>query len=184
MPKLAHGRSRLPVPNDPRILRAIYKATLKGHSIDVAATYARIGAMTARDWYSTGMEQLETWDGSQSPAELGSHALFAWTVKAAEVAMQDHCVDVVDASIDKGQWLAAMTKLDRRNRRDWGQRPMVEVHNESQTLILQGTMPDAVEHELIAQAHTRALAAQRQIEAGGASQDEATPPPDTTLPEA
>lgn len=171
MPKLGHGRTRLPVPNDPKILRAIYQATRKGHSIDVAATYARIGAMTARDWRNEGDAVLEAWDGSQSPAELGPHALFAWTVKCAEVSMQDYCVDIVDASITKGQWLAAMTKLDRRNRRDWGQRPQVEVHNTSQTLILHGTLPPGAEHELIAQAYARSQAAQLRIEAGGGSED-------------
>jgi hypothetical protein len=177
MPALRTGTT-LPRPTDPDIIARVAEATRKGHPITTAGTLAGIGAATATQWYSRGLEQLET-DG-----ELGSHALFALAVKQAEAELVDSQLGVIQDAGSKGMWAAAMTLLERRFPQDFGRNQTVNVKQESLTVVLHGTLPPGAEHELIAQAHARLRAAQLQIEAGGASQDEATPPADYTLPEA
>lgn len=132
MPALAF-RTKMPKPDNPFILRTMYKAFRLGHPMDTATTKARIGVMTGWDWLHKGEAMLDNWDGKQSPRQLGSHALFAWVCKAGELAMERRCVDVIDDNVDKGNWVTAFTKLERRRNKHWGRQQQPEA---ARTVIL------------------------------------------------
>ncbi len=168
----------MPKPDDPDILARFAEATRKGHPLATASTMAGLEASTGSHWRAVGEQQLEAGD------EHGSHVLFVQTLRAAEAVFVDTRLDRIDAAGAKGNWAADMTVLERRRPQDFGRNQTVNVKQESLTVVLQGTLPPGAEHELIAQAAARLRAAQLQIEAGGASQDDSPPPPDITLSEA
>ena len=172
MPAL-RTRTTMPKPSDPIIIARIATATQRGHPLHTAATLAGIGATTAKDWRTIGDEQLEAGD------EHGSHAAFALALKQAEARLVARRLKRIDKAGQRGNWAADMTLLERRFPQDFGRNQTVNVKTESLSVVLHGTLPPGAEHELIAQAHARL-----QLEAGGGSQDEASPPADSTIPEA
>ncbi len=106
----------MPRPNDPRILRRIYKATRSGHAITTAGTLAGLGETVAWDWLRQGTEQLRAGD------EHGSHAKFARVVNMAEAQRVQAMLDAVDAAGEspaKG-WVPMMTREQRRRKDEWG----------------------------------------------------------------
>ena len=132
MPKLKHF-PRMPKPDDPRILRRIYKATRKGHGITTAGTLAGLGATTAYQWLLKGQAQIEAGE------EQGSHVRFAKVWEMAEARRVDRLGDVIEAEGDKGNWVALMTREERRRAREWGKQQYLEV--EQRSLSIQVTLP-------------------------------------------
>ncbi len=131
MPALAQ-RSTRPRPNDASILVAVSKCIALGIPVSDTAQAARIGEQTFRDWYRMGSQQLlDAGDiGTEQQArELGSHALFAWTVKEAEMRMVMRNLAVVerDKRIPGKGWLPAMTTLERRRPQDFGRNQRIDI---------------------------------------------------------
>ena len=131
MPALAE-RITMPRPNDASILTAVAKCIALGIPIRDTAQAARIGEQTFRDWYRMGSEQLlAAGDVSteEQARELGSHALFAWTVKESEMRMVMRNLAVVERdkrTPGKG-WLPAMTLLERRRPQDFGRNQRIDI---------------------------------------------------------
>jgi hypothetical protein len=179
----------MPQPNDADIMVRIATATERGHPLHSAAALAGISPSTAKLWREQGEQEMEaaiahTETAGKAPEELGSHVAFMLVLKEAEARLMARRLKRIDKAGQRGNWAADMTLLERRFPQDFGRNQTVNVKQESLTVVLHGTLPPGAEHELIAQAHARALAAQVQLEAGGGAENEATPPADTTLPEA
>ena len=120
MPALAY-RSRMPRPSDKEVQESIAASIELGHPLDTAGQIAGLGHDTARQWYVKGSAQLESGD------ELGSHAAFAATIKAAEAKMVDIQLHHIQRDAkNKGGWTAAMTLLERRRPKDFGRNVQVE----------------------------------------------------------
>ncbi|KKN39239.1 hypothetical protein LCGC14_0745220 [marine sediment metagenome] len=115
MPKLKY-RTRMPRPDDPSVLRRIYQATRKGHPITTAGTLAGLGESTAYEWYKLGQAQLQ--DGE----EHGSHVRFAKVVNLAEAQRVDALLDLITEHGRKGNWVALMTREERRRPQDFARR--------------------------------------------------------------
>ena len=130
MPRLV--ATTIPKPDDLAILQGVKEAITAGLPVHDAAQVARIGEQTFRDWYRLGSEQLATTDSctEQLAKELGPRALFAWTVKEAQLAMVQQNIKHIqrDAS-QKGGWTAAMTLLERRRPKDFGRNQQITVES-------------------------------------------------------
>lgn len=135
MPALAF-RSTLPRPDDPDIYTRVANAVRQGHPIDTAARLAGLGRTTARDWLNAGRAILDD-HPDKSPGELGSHAVFADAINAAEAEMVEAKLAEVnrDAAIPGKGWTAAMTLLERRRPQDFGRYNRVEVTQERTTTL-------------------------------------------------
>ncbi len=138
MPKLK-ARSRMPRPDDSDIIKTYCQAVAQGHPLDTAATLAGIGATTARDWIIQGEQALAaSEDGELRAEELGSHAVFARSVKQAEADFVSENLTAVHAArdADHKNWPAAMTLLERRRPRDFGRQQYLEVETHSTSIQL------------------------------------------------
>ena len=122
MPTLAY-RTKMPRPDDPDILEAIYVDVTRGIPLRHAAVRAGISEWTAYGWVDQA--KAEIGDGAEPHGELGSVALFGLMVKEANAA----CVDTEMTKWDAGgkDWVGAATKLERRFPRDFGRNQRIEI---------------------------------------------------------
>lgn len=134
MPALA-VRPRMPKPDDPGILARVAQAIQDGHPIATTAQLAGIGEMTVRDWLHAGEAWLNAHPDAQ-PQELGSHALFAYTIKQAEARFVDENLQYVRGARapDAKGWLPAMTLLERRRPQDFGRSDKRQVEQRTLTI--------------------------------------------------
>ena len=151
MPKFLH-RATMPRPGDPDIIQVYTDAVRQGLPLSTAATMAGIGEQTARDWLRLGLEALDE-APAKTPAELGSHALFAWAAKQADAAFVATNVGVINAAKtgDKG-WLPAMTHLERMKPQDFGRFQRIEVEQRTVTVNLTAQLPPEAAQALLAMA--------------------------------
>ena len=132
MPALKY-RTIMPRPDDPEILRAVSEARQRGHPQETAAQSAAISQRTFEDWYRIGKEQLDTAGEVRltrdEARQLGSHALFAWTVKQADWEMVDDNLKYIHLARLEN-WQAAMTLLERRRPQDSGRNQRIDIKSE------------------------------------------------------
>ena len=172
MPTLKY-RTRMPRPDDPELLKRAYFAIQAGHPNATAAHYIGISAPTLYEWVRLGdkelgepgafetaraiVDQAETDPGLVSELRrelgLGSHALFAYTVKQAQAEFVSENLDVVNQAKagDKG-WLPAMTLLERRRPQDFGRQQRIEV---DQHVTVTVSLPPQTTSELLAMTQKR-----------------------------
>ena len=157
MPKLRH-RVTMPRPGDPDIIQAYTDAMKIGLPLGTCATMAGISADTARDWLRLGTEALGA-APDKTAEELGSHALFAWSVKQADAAFVLDNVAVINAckTGSKG-WLPAMTHLERMKPQDFGRFQRIEVEQRTVTVNLTAQLPPEAARALLDMAQAEATA--------------------------
>ena len=122
MPKLTY-RTKLPKPDDPEIIDAIYADVSAGIPLRYAAVRAGISEWTAYGWVDQA--KAEIGDGAEPHGELGSVALFGQMVKEANAA----CVAAEVEGWNRGgkDWPAHATKLERRYPQDFGRNQRIEI---------------------------------------------------------
>ena len=170
-------RATMPRPGDPSIIQAYTDAIRQGIPLGTAATMAGIGEQTARDWLRQGLEALDAAPESTAE-ELGSHALFAWSVKQADAAFVATNVGVINAAKtgDKG-WLPAMTHLERLKPQDFGRFQRVEVARTSVTVSITAQLPPGAAQALLAMGQAEQDRATKFLPPGGSEAEHTAPSP-------
>lgn len=110
---------------DDQRLEKLIEALRKGHYVDEACEYARIGRTTYYRWISEAEaldEKRERGETLTPREEEKRHRRD--TLKEAEVVGQNLALDKIHEAIDSGTWQAAAWFLERRNKK-WSNRTEV-----------------------------------------------------------
>lgn len=110
-----------PQPDDPDILAVLQELIEQGVPVNHAATMAGIHENTAYRWLAHGDELISADEEEHPLEELGSHAVFGWTLKQAHASF---VVDEVAAWHASGakEWAKHATFLERRDPASFGRR--------------------------------------------------------------